>query len=70
MKSLNFVLGVLLVVLVVFLHPLGAEEIGRGVKVTYLGHSAFQIVSPKGVILYIDPFLSGNPKTPPERKTA
>lgn len=48
---------------------LSAEEIGRGAKITYLGHSAFKVISPKGVILYIDPFLSGNPKTPPEMKT-
>ncbi len=48
---------------------LSAEEIGRGAKITYLGHAAFKVISPKGVILYIDPFLSGNPKTPPEMKT-
>ncbi len=46
-----------------------AEEIGKGAKITYLGHSAFRVISPKGVILYIDPFLSGNPKTPPDMKT-
>ncbi len=44
------------------------EEIGRGVKITFLGHAAFKIVSPKGVVIYIDPFLSGNPKAPPEMK--
>ncbi len=47
----------------------GAAVIGKDVKITYLGHAAFKIVSPKGVILYIDPFLSGNPKTPAEMKT-
>jgi L-ascorbate metabolism protein UlaG (beta-lactamase superfamily) len=46
-----------------------AEEIGKGVKITYLGHSAFKIVSPKGVVIYIDPFLSNNPMTPAEMKT-
>lgn len=49
--------------------PLFAEEIAKGAKITFLGHSAFRVISPKGVILYIDPFLSGNPKTPPEMKT-
>jgi len=55
--------------LFLFSFSLFAEEIGKGAKITYLGHSAFRVVSPKGVILYIDPFLSGNPKTPPEMKT-
>ncbi len=49
--------------------PLYAAEIGKEVKITFLGHSAFKVVSPKGVVIYIDPFLSGNPKTPPELKT-
>jgi len=49
--------------------PLHASEIGKEVKITYLGHAAFKFVSPKGVVIYIDPFLSGNPKTPPELKT-
>ena len=49
--------------------PLYASEIGKEVKITFLGHSAFKVVSPKGVVIYIDPFLSGNPKTPPELKT-
>ncbi|NWF92825.1 MAG: metal-dependent hydrolase [Syntrophaceae bacterium] len=59
-------MSILLLVLSV---PLHAEEIGRGVKVTYLGHAAFKLVSPNGVVIYLDPFLSGNPKTPPELKT-
>jgi len=49
--------------------PLPASEIGKEVKITYLGHAAFKCVSPKGVVIYIDPFLSQNPKTPPEFKT-
>lgn len=52
----------------IFHHPLCADEIGKGVKVTFLGHAAFKIVSPKGVVIYIDPFLSKNPKTPEEMK--
>ncbi|MBN1756611.1 metal-dependent hydrolase [bacterium] len=31
------------------------------VKLTFLGHSAFMLESPKGIIL-IDPFISGNPQ--------
>lgn len=65
-KSLIWLVPILFLVLSL---PLHADEIGKGVKVTYLGHSAFKLVSPKGVTIYIDPFLSGNPKTPPEMKT-
>jgi L-ascorbate metabolism protein UlaG (beta-lactamase superfamily) len=34
----------------------------------WLGHSAFKFVSPKGNIIYIDPFLKDNPSTPDELK--
>jgi len=33
-------------------------------SITYLGHSAFELVSPAGKRIYIDPFLSQNPTTP------
>ena len=69
MRKFNLILYVIPILLLVFAIPLHAEEIGKDVKVTYLGHAAFKIVSPKGVVIYIDPFLSGNPKTPPEMKT-
>lgn len=69
MKRIAFVLLLGGLSLFLFSFPLFAEEIGKGAKITYLGHSAFRVISPKGVILYIDPFLSGNPKTPPEMKT-
>lgn len=32
----------------------------------WLGHSAFKFISPTGKIIYVDPFLTGNPTTPPE----
>jgi L-ascorbate metabolism protein UlaG (beta-lactamase superfamily) len=35
---------------------------------TWLGHAAFEIVSPGGTDLLIDPFLSKNPATPAEKK--
>lgn len=38
------------------------------VKGWWLGHSAFRLESPSGNIIYIDPFLSQNPKTPDEFK--
>lgn len=51
-----------------FSPSLQAAEIGKGVKVTYLGQSAFRIVSPGGLNIVIDPFLSNNPKTPADQK--
>lgn len=38
------------------------------VKAWWLGHSAFRFESPSGKVIYIDPFLSQNPKTPDEHK--
>lgn len=69
MKAKNLMLCAMMSFFFLSSIPLHASEIGKEVKVTYLGHSAFKIVSPKGVVLYIDPFLSGNPKTPAEMKT-
>lgn len=37
-------------------------------KITYLGHAAFKLVSPQGLVIYIDPFLKNNPKTPAAMK--
>lgn len=39
----------------------------NGLKIQWLGHSAFRIISPKGKILYIDPWLD-NPNAPPGAK--
>ncbi|HET7511600.1 MAG TPA: hypothetical protein VFJ88_02465, partial [Chthoniobacterales bacterium] len=36
--------------------------------IAWLGHAAFEIVSPGGTDLLIDPFLSKNPATPAEKK--
>jgi L-ascorbate metabolism protein UlaG (beta-lactamase superfamily) len=33
-------------------------------ELTWLGHSAFRVDSPGGKRIYVDPFLTGNPKTP------
>jgi hypothetical protein len=40
----------------------------RTVSITWLGHAAFEIVSPGGTDLLIDPFLTKNPATPAENK--
>ncbi len=69
MKKVGAILYAMVVFCVAYWVPLYADEIGKGVKVTYLGHAAFKMVSPKGVIIYVDPFISGNPKTPADMKT-
>ncbi len=38
------------------------------VSITWLGHATFELISPGGTKLLIDPFISGNPSTPPELK--
>jgi L-ascorbate metabolism protein UlaG (beta-lactamase superfamily) len=35
-------------------------------ELTWLGHAAFRIGTPGGKRLYVDPFLNGNPKCPPD----
>jgi len=40
----------------------------KSISITWLGHAAFEIVSPDGTDLLIDPFLIKNPATPTERK--
>src|ERR1051326_3965539 len=40
----------------------------KTISITWLGHAAFEIVSPGGTDLLIDPFLTKNPATPAERK--
>lgn len=69
MKNVKLFLRLVPILLLIFSIPLNADEIGKGVTVTFLGHSAFKIVSPKDVVIYIDPYLSKNPKTPAEMKT-
>ncbi len=69
MKKMSLILCAILNLFLFFSLPLYAGEIGKEVKITYLGHAAFKFVSPKGVVIYMDPFLSGNPQTPAELKT-
>ena len=37
----------------------------RGI-LTWLGHATFRIDTPGGKRVYVDPFLNGNPKCPPD----
>jgi L-ascorbate metabolism protein UlaG (beta-lactamase superfamily) len=36
-------------------------SIGAGIRFTYLGHSGFMMISPKGKFVLIDPWISDNP---------
>lgn len=40
----------------------------KGIKLTWLGHSTFRIETPEGKILYIDPWIAGNPVCPEKDK--
>jgi len=40
------------------------SKIKKGFELTWLGHSAFRITSPKGLKILLDPWISGNPKAP------
>lgn len=46
---------------------LAASAAGK-TEVLWLGQSATRITSPEGKVILIDPFITGNPKTPPQWK--
>lgn len=62
--------SVFLLLAIIILWPscLVAAEIGQGIQVTFLGHAAFKLISPQGTVIFIDPFLKNNPKTPADMK--
>ena len=39
-----------------------------GIKITWLGHATFRIQTPKGKIIFIDPWVMGNPACPDKEK--
>jgi len=39
-----------------------------GIKITWLGHATFRIQTPKGKIIFIDPWVMGNPACPDKQK--
>jgi L-ascorbate metabolism protein UlaG (beta-lactamase superfamily) len=41
-----------------------AQAADGKIHVTWLGHAAFQVTSPGGTTLLLDPFITNNPKTP------
>jgi len=38
------------------------------IQAYWLGHASFRFISPNGSIIYVDPFLKDNPKTPESEK--
>jgi L-ascorbate metabolism protein UlaG (beta-lactamase superfamily) len=48
----------------------GSLALGQGkqIEITWLGHAAFEIVSPGGTRILLDPFIKQNPKTPDQFK--
>jgi len=40
----------------------------NGIKITWLGHATFLVVTPGGKTLILDPWLSANPATPADKK--
>jgi len=43
-------------------------NLGKGIELTYMGHSTFKIKSPQGKILILDPWVDGNPMCPDNLK--
>jgi L-ascorbate metabolism protein UlaG (beta-lactamase superfamily) len=39
-----------------------------GLKLTWLGHATFRIETPEGKMIYVDPWIGGNPKCPENEK--
>jgi L-ascorbate metabolism protein UlaG (beta-lactamase superfamily) len=63
-QTYRFAVAVLMTTMLLSLSLTGqVKKIGRDVKVTWYGHAAFKIESPKGKIILIDPWLD-NPKAP------
>jgi L-ascorbate metabolism protein UlaG (beta-lactamase superfamily) len=40
----------------------------KGIEVTWLGHAAFRIRTPEGLVALVDPWVMGNPMCPDEEK--
>ena len=40
----------------------------NGIKITWLGHATFLVATPGGKNIIIDPWITGNPATPANKK--
>jgi L-ascorbate metabolism protein UlaG (beta-lactamase superfamily) len=43
-------------------------QLPQGLSITYLGHASFKIRTPGGKVVFIDPWLEGNPRCPDAHK--
>src|ERR1700712_4120198 len=48
--------------------PLSHAQAQGKVELQWFAQSAFKLTTPEGKVVMIDPWLTGNPKTPPEMK--
>ena len=55
------------ITLILFLGLMGGTAGASETKITWLGHAAFQIVTPKGKVLMIDPWLKNPVASPPNK---
>ena len=55
------------VVFLAFQAAAPAQAEGK-ISVKWLGHAAFEITSPGGTVILIDPFIMKNPKTPKRKR--
>src|SRR5471030_3158576 len=58
-----------ILVLEFLLHIKGRPMNLNGIKITWLGHSTFLVVTPGGKNIILDPWVTGNPATPADKKT-
>jgi len=76
LTSLRRTFAVALFTLPVFapMHAAAQARVNRGnrnagqVAIRWLGHATFEVTSPGGTTLLLDPFISGNPSTPDSLK--
>jgi L-ascorbate metabolism protein UlaG (beta-lactamase superfamily) len=63
-RTLSGVLAVAAMAIFVVLNGTAPAQAEGKITVKWLGHAAFEITSPGGTKLLIDPFITHNPKTP------
>ncbi len=63
-KTLSGVLAVAAMAVFVVLNGTAPAQAEGKISVKWLGHAAFEITSPGGTIILLDPFIMNNPKTP------
>ena len=60
---MNAMKNFVILTIFIFACGLGSPSFAQGTKLTWFGHAAFSITTPKGKVLLIDPWI-GNPSNP------